>query len=63
MKMWVDPTQGYLYGFPKVYDPDKDEPIKYWLVQNGLPLKYLDFPMRQWSAEEDITNENPNQSS
>jgi hypothetical protein len=54
-KYWVDPPQGYLYGFPKIYDPDKDDMIHDWLIDNGYPERdvYSDwFTVRTWSVGE-----------
>lgn len=34
---WVDPPSGWRYGFPKLYDPEKDGPVTEWLIRNGYP--------------------------
>jgi len=34
---WVDPPQGWRYGFPLLYDPGKDGDLARWLVVNGYP--------------------------
>lgn len=39
-RVWVDPPSGWLYGFPKIYDPDCGFKIEHWLYREGLP-KYL----------------------
>ena len=37
MKKWVDPPQGWLYGFPKVWDSEKDGDVYQWMIKNGYP--------------------------
>jgi len=33
----VDPPGGYLYGFPKLYDPSKEKGTMYdWLVREDI---------------------------
>ena len=39
---WVDPPSGWRYGFPKLYDPSKDGPIREWMVANGYPKALAD---------------------
>lgn len=36
---WVDPPSGWQYGFPRLYDPEKDGNITEWLIANGYPKK------------------------
>lgn len=36
-KVWVDVPQGYLFGFPKLYDADNDGDMAEWIVANGYP--------------------------
>ena len=54
-KRWIDPPSGYLYGFPKIYDPEKDGSLNAWLVKEGYPAKEVnnDLYVRSWSAGED----------
>jgi hypothetical protein len=42
---WVDPPQGWRYGFPKLYDPSKDGPMREWLVKSGYPKALADKGM------------------
>ena len=55
-RIWIDPPQGWRWGFPKVYDPNKDgNPVK-WLVAQGYPQAEVDalganFHWRQWEVE------------
>jgi len=39
---WVDPPSGWKYGFPRLYHPDTDGPMKAWLVKNGYPKALAD---------------------
>lgn len=39
---WVDPPSGWRYGFPKLYDPAKDGPMREWLVKSGYPKALAD---------------------
>ncbi|MBM4013023.1 MAG: hypothetical protein FJ286_16940 [Planctomycetes bacterium] len=34
---WVDPPQGWRYGFPRLYDPAKDGDMTAWLIAHGYP--------------------------
>lgn len=34
---WVDPPQGWLYGFPKMYDPAADGNMTEWMIRSGYP--------------------------
>lgn len=39
---WVDPPSGWRYGFPRLYDPAKDGPMRAWLVKHGYPKALAD---------------------
>lgn len=39
---WVDPPSGWMYGFPRLYDPQKDGPLREWMVANGYPKALAD---------------------
>lgn len=52
-RQWIDPPQGYLYGFPKIYDSATDGPVSAWLVKEGYPAD-VEIPyVRAWLAEEE----------
>jgi hypothetical protein len=36
---YVDPPEGWRYGFPKVYDPAKDGDMTKWMISQGYPKK------------------------
>ena len=35
MKQWVDVPGGWAYGWPKLYDPEKDGDFKEWIRSAG----------------------------
>lgn len=39
---WVDPPSGWKYGFPRLYDPAKDGPMREWLIKNHYPKALAD---------------------
>ena len=58
-KIWVDPPSGWRFGFPKIYDPMKDNPnINDWIIEQGYPQKLRDqfkdsFHYRYWEVEDE----------
>lgn len=50
--IWVDPAEGWKYGFPRIYNEETDGDIREWLLKCGYPETMLDFPMRCWEAIE-----------
>jgi hypothetical protein len=48
----IDPSpEGYRYGFPKPYNPEKDGNLDEFLKAHGYP--YIDScVIRQWETEE-----------
>ena len=58
MKKWIDPPSGWKYGFPRVFDTEKDGDMYEWLTANGYPEKVREsygehFYIRQWLTEEE----------
>ena len=56
MQIWVDPPEGWRYGFPAIYDPEKDGQMSEWIVRKGYPLltikEYGDaWAVRCWPVE------------
>ena len=50
--VWIDPPSGWQYGFPKLYDVDKDGDITTWLIREGLPAALADLGhYRMWEAD------------
>lgn len=54
--MMIDPPSGWKFGFPKPFTKPKDQPLRDWLIENGLPEKDADFAVkygcRYWSEDE-----------
>jgi hypothetical protein len=58
MKKWIDPPSGWKYGFPRVFDTEKDGNMREWLVANGYPQEEIEdlgeyFFVRQWLTDEE----------
>jgi hypothetical protein len=56
--LWVDPAEGWKYGFPRVYKEALDGPMSDWLIKCGYPKNMLEFPIRMWEAARDEKEEN-----
>lgn len=55
--MWINPPDGFKYGFPKVWD--RTTTIQEWLIENGYPENQVDFAVNNiqwWSAEQQVNN-------
>jgi hypothetical protein len=53
---YVDPPQGYMYGFPKIWDKQKFPDLKKWLIKQGYPKKMIkkygdSFSCRFWESK------------
>ena len=58
MKKWIDPPSGWKYGFPRVFDTEKDGNMHEWLVANGYPQEEIEdlgkhLYVRQWLTDEE----------
>jgi hypothetical protein len=56
MKVWVDPPEGWRYGFPKVWDTELHPNLCQWLDDRGYPSNVREsygeyFVVRQWPVE------------
>ena len=56
-KIWIDPPEGWKYGFPAIYDPDADGQMSEWIVNKGYPVSLIQeygetWSVRCWPAEE-----------
>ena len=54
--IWVDPPEGWKYGFPAIYDPDTDGQLSDWVVRKGYPLLTIKeygtaWAVRCWPVE------------
>jgi hypothetical protein len=66
MKVWIDPPEGWRYGFPKIYDQDTDGTTKEFLIKNGYPEKLYEqlaskstMWVRSWAAVENQLDDLP----
>ena len=55
--IWVDPPEGWKYGFPAIYDPEKDGQMSEWIISKGYPVQIIkeygeQWHIRCWPAEE-----------
>jgi hypothetical protein len=58
MKVWVDPPEGWRYGFPKIWDNELHTNLYHWLDDRGYPPNVREsygeyFMIRQWKVEDD----------
>lgn len=51
-KFWIDPNDGWQYGFPKIWDEEHDKPVPEWMVQEGWPADKEVHYVRSWKVEE-----------
>ena len=50
MQIWVDPPEGWKYGFPAIYDPEKDGQMSDWIVRKGYPLLTIKEYGESWAV-------------
>jgi len=55
--IWIDPPEGWKYGFPAIYDPDADGQLSDWIVRKGYPLQTIkeygeSWAVRCWPVEQ-----------
>ena len=48
--MWVDPPEGWKYGFPAIYDPVNDGKMRDWIVRKGYPLLTIKEYGESWAV-------------
>jgi len=56
-KIWIDPPEGWKFGFPAIYDPNTDGQMSEWIVNKGYPIEVIkeygeSWSVRCWPAEE-----------
>lgn len=49
-QIWVDPPEGWRYGFPAIYDPEKDGQMSDWIVRKGYPLVTIKAYGKSWAV-------------
>ena len=55
--IWVDPPEGWKYGFPAIYDPNADGQLSEWIVKRGYPISLIQeygdvWSVRCWPVEQ-----------
>lgn len=55
---YIDPPEGWKYGFPKVLPKEAQGRNLEWLIENGYPQEIIDklkdhFYCRYWEQEEE----------
>jgi hypothetical protein len=48
--IWVDPPEGWKFGFPAIYDPDTDGQLSDWVVRKGYPLLTIKEYGESWAV-------------
>jgi len=48
--IWVDPPEGWKYGFPAIYDHEKDGQLSEWIVKRGYPISLIQEYGNVWSV-------------
>jgi hypothetical protein len=56
-RLWVDPPEGWKFGFPAIYDPVNDGKMRDWIISKGYPVQIIkeygdQWMVRSWYAEE-----------
>lgn len=52
-KVWIDPDEGWRFGFPKVWDQELQPDFDTWMKENGWPEGRKIYYIRQWEAKDD----------
>lgn len=58
-KFWVDPPSGWQFGFPKVWDSERDNPVDEWLLEQGYKEDGMAPYVRMWPLEVEDVRESP----
>ena len=56
MKVWVDPPSGWKYGFPAIWDDEK-ETMDELFARMNYPEDYRDSWVRMWEPTKEELNE------
>ena len=59
--MIVDPPSGWMYGFPRPYNPKKNESDEKWFARMGYPQRLIDRGMLAHLRWWEDTFDNPNE--
>ncbi len=52
MKVWIDPAEGWKYGFPVIWDQE-EETAEELLDRHNYPKELRDLSIWMWEAEDD----------
>ena len=58
--VWIDPPSGWKYGFPCLWDRDK-QTYEELLKEHNYPKEWYDLPCRMWHPTEEDLNANRKQ--
>lgn len=45
---WVDPPEGWKYGFPAIWKPVECPDLRQWFLDKGYPEEHIELAMK-WS--------------
>lgn len=56
--LYIDPPEGWKYGFPKIIPAEHQSRTREWLIEQGYPEMLIDsfgdyFICRMWNEAED----------
>lgn len=58
MRLWIDPPSGWMYGFPAIYDPDKDGSMIDFMRSKGVPEDIIKLNhVRTWPVDSTVTED------
>jgi len=49
-KLWIDPPEGWKFGFPAIYDPDTDGQMSEWIISKGYPVQIIKEYGESWAV-------------
>jgi hypothetical protein len=49
-RVWIDPPEGWKFGFPAIYDPETDGQIREWIVNKGYPVSLIQEYGESWAV-------------
>ena len=60
MTLYVDPPEGWRYGFPKAVPKDREADIMAWIIKEGYPPEKIqemgdNFVIRCWREENETS--------
>lgn len=43
---YIDPPSGWMYGFPRLFNPEHGQSLKEWLEQTNYPKRDIDLAIK-----------------